>query len=99
MVIAATISGIFGIAFLCWGIYQIKTGKMVAKHHDYTVDEPREIGVLFHLLKNTRNRARLKFLISRLRRARSFRQRSHKSTKNLYEYRNDSRAMRPSNCH
>lgn len=41
---------IFGILFLGWGLYQIKTGKMVAKRKQPTIDEPREVGVLFSLL-------------------------------------------------
>ena len=46
-IIPAVIALVFGIAFLCWGIYQVKTGKMVAKRKGYSVDEPREVGVLF----------------------------------------------------
>ena len=38
---------LFGVAFLSWGIYQIKTGKMVAKRVKNTVDEPKQVGVIF----------------------------------------------------
>lgn len=47
LIIIAIITLIFGIAFLGWGIYQIKTGKIVAKHAKNTVDEPRQVGVFF----------------------------------------------------
>lgn len=35
------------IVFAWWGIYQLKTGKMVAKNLKYPVDEPREVGLFF----------------------------------------------------
>ena len=35
------------IVFAWWGIYQIKTNKMIAKNAKYPVDEPREVGILF----------------------------------------------------
>ena len=47
MTVASICAGIAGLAFTGWGIYQIKTGKMVAKNRAYPVDEPREVGVLF----------------------------------------------------
>ena len=46
-IVAAICAGIAGLAFTGWGIYQIKTGKMVAKNRAYPVDEPREVGILF----------------------------------------------------
>ena len=49
-ILPAIISLIFGAIFIAWGIYQIKTGKMVAKNRKYAVDEPREVGVLFTLI-------------------------------------------------
>ena len=47
LIILSIIAGIIGAAFLSWGIYQIKTGKMVAKNRVFAVDEPREVGVIF----------------------------------------------------
>ena len=38
------------IAFLSWGIYQIRTGKMVARYAKSPIDEPREVGVIFLLI-------------------------------------------------
>ena len=49
-ILPAIISLTLGIVFIAWGIYQIKTGKMVAKNRKYAVDEPREVGVLLLLL-------------------------------------------------
>ena len=40
----------FGIAFLSWGIYQVKTGKMVAKNTKNPIDEPKQVGMLFIML-------------------------------------------------
>lgn len=45
--IAAIITLLCGLAFLNWGIYQIKTGKMVAKRAKNPVDEPKQVGILF----------------------------------------------------
>ena len=45
--IIASITFLFGVAFLLWGIYQIKTGKMIAKRARNTVDEPKQVGALF----------------------------------------------------
>ena len=45
--IVAIITLLFGLAFLSWGIYQIKTGKMVAKRAKNPVDEPKQVGMLF----------------------------------------------------
>ena len=50
LIIFAIIAGLIGLAFLSWGIYQIKTGKMVAKNRVFAVDEPREVGVIFMYL-------------------------------------------------
>ena len=44
MIVASICAGIAGLAFIGWGIYQIKTGKMVAKNRAYQVDEKREVG-------------------------------------------------------
>lgn len=41
---------LFGICFICWGIYQMKTGKMVAKRAKHAIDEPREAGLAFLVL-------------------------------------------------
>lgn len=49
-IIISIISAVIGVAFLGWGIYQLKTGKMVAKRSKYPVDEPRQVGVLFLML-------------------------------------------------
>lgn len=38
---------LLAIAFIVWGIYQIRTGKMVAKNAKFPIDEPREVGVVF----------------------------------------------------
>ena len=43
-------AAIFGALFLYWGIYQIKTGKMVAKNTKNPIDEPREVGVIFAII-------------------------------------------------
>lgn len=45
--IGTIITLVAAISFLSWGIYQIKTGKMVAKRKKKPVDEPRQVGVLF----------------------------------------------------
>ncbi len=47
LIILTIIAGILGAAFLSWGIYQIRTGKMVAKNRAFATDEPREVGVIF----------------------------------------------------
>ena len=38
---------LFGICFVSWGIYQIKTGKMVARNRKNPIDAPCEVGALF----------------------------------------------------
>ena len=49
-IILTILTLLLGIAFVCWGIYQIKTGKMVAKKRKNPIDEPREVGVIFLIL-------------------------------------------------
>lgn len=49
-IIFSILALLFGIAFVCWGIYQIKTGKMVAKKRKNPIDEPREVGAIFIVL-------------------------------------------------
>lgn len=44
------IIALFGACFIGWGIYQIKTGKMVARRVKHAVDEPREAGLAFVVL-------------------------------------------------
>ncbi len=39
-----------GASFLGWGIYQLKTGKMVARVKQPTIDEPRQVGALFAVM-------------------------------------------------
>ena len=48
--IIASITFLFGAAFLSWGIYQVKTNKMVAKNAKNTVDDPKQVGMLFTLI-------------------------------------------------
>ena len=48
--IISIINLIIFIAFLSWGIYQIRTGKMVARYAKSPIDEPREVGVIFLLI-------------------------------------------------
>ena len=38
---------LLGLCFTYWGIYQIKTGKMVARRAKKPIDAPREVGVIF----------------------------------------------------
>lgn len=38
---------LLGLCFTYWGIYQIKTGKMVARRAKKPMDAPREVGVIF----------------------------------------------------
>lgn len=46
-IITVVLALLFGIAFFSWGVYQIKTGKMVAKRAKKPVDEPKQVGILF----------------------------------------------------
>lgn len=46
-IIAIILTLLFGVAFFSWGVYQIKTGKMVAKRAKKSVDEPRQVGISF----------------------------------------------------
>ncbi len=62
LLIFAIIFGVIGAAFLGWGIYQIKTGKMVAKRRYPPIDEPREVGHLFVYLGILGSTAGLNFL-------------------------------------
>ena len=45
-----TFIALFGACFIWWGIYQMKTGKMVAKKRKNPIDEPREAGLAFFVL-------------------------------------------------
>lgn len=48
--ILSILLAILSITFIYWGIYQIKTGKMVAFRAKRPIDSPREVGVIFILL-------------------------------------------------
>lgn len=41
---------LLGLCFIYWGIYQIKTGKMVARRAKKLMDAPREVGIIFIIL-------------------------------------------------
>lgn len=41
---------LLGASFIYWGIYQIKTGKMVARRAKKPIDAPREVGIIFIVL-------------------------------------------------
>lgn len=49
-IITFVIAALVGAVFLYWGIYQLKTGKMVAKRAKKPIDEPKQVGLTFIML-------------------------------------------------
>lgn len=50
VILALLALAIFGFVFFCWGVYQIRTGKMVAHRVKNSIDAPREVGLVFLVL-------------------------------------------------